>query len=67
MMIEKIRATRDRHYEKYEQYANNMEINYERTADLVARPKLTRCIDCPFYDNCDKRIEVPLIEEIQIF
>jgi len=67
LMIDKVKSTRDVHYAKYEQYATDMAINYGRTADLVARPKLSRCIDCPFYQSCDKRAEVPLIEEVQIF
>jgi hypothetical protein len=31
---------------------------------LEARPSYLRCKDCPFYDTCDQRAEVPLIEEI---
>lgn len=67
MMIEKFRGIRDKHYEKYDQYASDMQISYDRTADLVARPKLTRCLDCPYHSGCDKKIDVPQIEEVQIF
>jgi hypothetical protein len=67
MMIDKFRAIRDKHFDKYDQYAADMAISYDRTADLVARPKLTRCLDCPYYSNCDKKVDVPHIEEIQIY
>jgi hypothetical protein len=67
MMIERMRQTRDKHFEKFDQYVSNMEVNYERTADLVARPKLSRCLDCPYFEGCEKKIDVPLVEEIQIF
>ncbi len=31
---------------------------------LEARPSYLRCKECAFFDNCDKRTTIPLIEEI---
>ena len=31
---------------------------------LEARPQYLRCLECPFYDTCDKKTSVPLVENI---
>jgi hypothetical protein len=31
---------------------------------LEARPSYLRCKGCSFFDACDQRAEVPLVEEI---
>lgn len=49
-------------------YVNKMkryiDFHFEHPEKLEARPNYSRCLECPFYDSCDKRAEVPLIEEI---
>jgi hypothetical protein len=41
-----------------------IDFHYNNPEKLEARPNYIRCLECPFYDNCDKRAEVPLIEQI---
>lgn len=47
--------------EKMKRYIN---YHYNNPESLEARPNYIRCKDCPFHDDCDKRTDVPLIEEI---
>ena len=47
--------------EKMKRYIN---YHYNNPESLEARPNYIRCKDCPFHDGCDKRADVPLIEEI---
>jgi hypothetical protein len=51
-----------------ENYVNKMkryiDFHFNNPEKLEARPNYTRCMDCAFYGECDKRAEVPLIEEI---
>jgi len=65
--VAKIANYVDYHYENADAYATNIRIDYEMSKDLVARPNLARFTDCPYFSTCDKRVEVPLIEEIQLF
>ena len=37
-------------------------INIEK--DLIARPQINRCLECPISDSCEFKVEVPLIKEI---
>ena len=46
---------------KMKKYLN---FHYNNLDKLEARPNFVRCKDCPFYDECDQRAEVPTIEEI---
>ena len=41
-----------------------IEHHYKNPEKLEARPNYIRCLECPFYDNCDKKTDVPLIEQI---
>lgn len=41
-----------------------IDFHYNNPEKLEARPNYIRCLECPFYDNCDKRADVPLIEQI---
>jgi len=41
-----------------------IDFHYNNPEKLEARPNYIRCLECPFYDNCEKRAEVPLIEQI---
>jgi len=41
-----------------------IDFHYNNPDKLEARPNYIRCLECPFYDNCDKKAEVPLIEQI---
>ena len=47
--------------DKMKRYIN---YHYNNPESLEARPNYIRCKDCPFHDGCDKRADVPLIEEI---
>ena len=47
--------------EKMKRYIN---YHYNNPDSLEARPNYIRCKDCAFHDDCDKRADVPLIEEI---
>jgi len=47
--------------EKMKRY---IDFHYQNPDKLEARPSYSRCLECPFYQTCDKRAEVPLIEEI---
>jgi hypothetical protein len=38
--------------------------HFDNPSSLEARPSYLRCKECGFYENCNKRAEVPLIEEI---
>lgn len=46
---------------KMKKYIN---YHYNNLDALVARPNYVRCKDCPFYDECDQKATVPLVEEI---
>ena len=66
--VAKIHKIIDYHYEKRDEYATNMAVNHDFSPhELVARPSLAKCIDCAYFSGCDKRAEVPRIEEIQIY
>lgn len=68
MDVAKIERIIDYHYEKADEYATDMKVNLEFSPhELVARPTLSRCLECPYFSSCDKRAEVPKIEEIQIY
>jgi hypothetical protein len=68
MDVAKIKKIIDYHYEKAEEYATDMKVSMDFSPhELVARPTLSRCLDCPYFDTCDKRAEVPKVEEIQIY
>lgn len=41
-----------------------IDFHYNNPEKLEARPNYIRCLECPFYDNCDKKADVPLIEQI---
>jgi hypothetical protein len=41
-----------------------IDFHFNNPDKLEARPNYTRCMECPFNSECDKRAEVPLIEEI---
>ena len=41
-----------------------IEFHYKNPEKLEARPQYIRCLECPYYDSCDKKAEVPLIEKI---
>jgi hypothetical protein len=43
---------------------NYIDFHYNNPEKLEARPNYIRCLECPFYDNCDKKTDVPLIEQI---
>jgi hypothetical protein len=43
---------------------NYIDFHYNNPSKLEARPNYLRCMECPFYDTCDKKTSVPLIEEI---
>jgi len=47
--------------EKMKKY---VDFHYNNLDSLEARPNYLRCKDCVFYENCDKRAEVPLIDII---
>jgi hypothetical protein len=47
--------------EKMKKYIDHHFANPEK---LEARPNFLRCLDCAYYSTCDKRAEVPLVEEI---
>lgn len=51
-----------------ENYVNKMkryiDYHFEHPEKLEARPSYMRCKECPYFDSCDQRAEVPLIEEI---
>lgn len=64
----KIHKIIDYHYEKRHEYAAGMAVNHEFSPhELVARPTLSKCIDCPYFSECEQRAEVPQVEEIQIY
>jgi hypothetical protein len=53
------------HEKKYvEKMKNYIKFFYDNPDKLEARPSFLRCKDCPFFNECDKRAETPLIEEI---
>lgn len=41
-----------------------IDFHYNNPEKLEARPGYIRCLECPFFDNCDKKADVPLIEQI---
>lgn len=41
-----------------------IDYHYNNPDKLEARPTFVRCKDCPYYSTCDKRAEIPQIEEI---
>lgn len=41
-----------------------IDFHYNNPEKLEARPNYIRCLECPFYDSCDKKADVPLIEQI---
>jgi hypothetical protein len=41
-----------------------IDFHYNNPEKLEARPNYIRCLECPFYDTCDKKTDVPLIEQI---
>jgi hypothetical protein len=41
-----------------------IDFHYNNPEKLEARPNYIRCLECPFYDTCDKKADVPLIEQI---
>lgn len=41
-----------------------IEFHYKNPEKLEARPQYIRCLECPYFDSCDKKAEVPLIEKI---
>ena len=43
---------------------NYIDFHYNNPEKLEARPNYIRCLECPFYDTCDKKTDVPLIEQI---
>lgn len=45
--------------EKMKKY---VDYHFNNPDSLEARPSYLRCKECPYYDTCDKRAEVPLIE-----
>lgn len=47
--------------EKMKKYLN---FYYNNPDKLEPRPSYLRCKECPFYDQCEFRAEVPLIEEV---
>lgn len=66
--VKKIGKLVEYHFSEAEKYATDMQIDYNSNMlDLVARPNLSRCLDCPYFTGCDKKVEVPLVEEIQLF
>jgi hypothetical protein len=68
MLIGKIKGYINRDYDKRDEYATSMEVDYSLNYNkLVARPSLSKCLDCPYFDSCEKHIDVPLVEEINIF
>lgn len=53
------------HEENYvEKMKRYIDFHYNNPDKLLPRPSYLRCKECPFFDTCDKRAEVPLIEEI---
>lgn len=68
LLIDKIKKYIDYHFERGEEYAQDMKVDYNLNyQELVARPSLSKCLDCPYFDTCEKRIDIPLVEEINIF
>lgn len=47
--------------EKMKKY---IDFHFANPEKLEARPSYSRCLDCPYFENCESRAEVPLIEEI---
>lgn len=47
--------------EKMKRY---IDFHFANPEKLEARPSFLRCLDCPYYSTCDKKAEVPLVEEI---
>ena len=41
-----------------------IDFHYNNPEKLEARPNYIRCLECPFYDTCDKKADVPLVEQI---
>lgn len=41
-----------------------VDYHFNNPHKLEARPNYIRCLECPFYDTCDKRAETPLVETI---
>lgn len=53
------------HEENYvEKMKRYIDYHYNNPDKLEARPSFLRCKECPYFDSCDKRAEVPLVEEI---
>jgi hypothetical protein len=47
--------------EKMKRYIS---FHYNNPDELIARPSYLRCKTCSYFDTCDKRAEIPLVEEI---
>ena len=47
--------------EKMKKYIN---FHYNNIDELKARPSYLRCKSCSYFNTCDRRAEIPLIEEI---
>lgn len=47
--------------EKMKKYVN---FHYNNPEKLEPRPSYLRCKECPYFDSCEFRAEVPLIEEV---
>lgn len=58
---EHISLHEEMYVEKMKRYIN---YHYENPEKLEARPSYIRCKECPYFDTCDKRAEIPLVEEI---
>jgi len=58
---EHIRLHEEITIQKMKKYIN---YHFQNPSALEARPNYLRCKECAFYDECDKRAEIPLIDEI---
>jgi hypothetical protein len=47
--------------EKMKRY---IDFHFKNPEKLEARPSFLRCLDCAYYSTCEKRAEVPLVEDI---
>jgi hypothetical protein len=43
---------------------NYIDFHFNNPQKLEARPSYIKCLECPFNSTCDKKTDVPLIEEI---
>jgi hypothetical protein len=53
------------HEENYvEKMKRYIEFHYNNPDKLEARPNYVRCKDCSYFDICEKRAEIPLVETV---